>query len=51
MNTAPLRDIIDKNDCITFRDATNEQYIRKEITKHKNDKNYEIKLFEFRKSQ
>jgi serine/threonine protein kinase len=52
LNPPPLRDIIEKHDYITFRDATNEEYIRKEVAKHRAFKdNYEIRLYEFRNSQ
>jgi hypothetical protein len=39
--------MIEKHDSITFRDATNEEYKRQKIAKHKARDDYEIRLYEF----
>lgn len=49
-NPAPLQDIIEKHDYISFRDATNEDYLRNVAHHRHTPRDYQFNLYEFRNS-
>ena len=51
-NEPPLKEIVEKNDFIKFRDPNAEEYMRKRVARQAQERDrYEFKLFEFRASQ